>query len=286
LGKTWLVIDLINWAESYFKEKGLENPRSEIELILRSVLDCTRMDVYLRFDEPLSGHELNIIRSYIKRRLENEPLQYITGSCSFYGRQFIVNEHVLIPRPETERLIDIALEKLNSNNAPSILDVGTGSGCIAITLGLEIRNANVLGIDISKNAINVAKTNAKQLSTGNVRFDIIDFLKQKLFDPVDLVISNPPYIPQNEFYSLMKEVREYEPSLALTDGEEGLTFYYFFAKLGKFIIKPNGHMILEVGIGEHPKKVKSIFDEYGHYSLEIIKDYNGADRVMVIQNLS
>ena len=107
-----------------------------------------------------------------------------------------------------------------------------------------------------------------------------------MFDPVDLVVSNPPYIPKNEFHSLMKEVREYEPSLALTDGEEGLIFYRFFAELGKFLINPNGHMILEVGIGDHPKNVKSIFDEYGNYSLEIIKDYNGADRVIVIQNLS
>ena len=282
--KTWLVIDLINWAESYFKEKGLENPRREIEWLLRSVLNCNRMEVYLRFEEPLSSEQLNTLRSFVKRRLKREPLQYITGSCSFYGREYLVNEHVFIPRPETERLIDIALEKTKNIPAPSVMDVGTGTGCIAITLGIEIQNSNVRGIDISREALKMAKINSKYLNTENICFQEMDFLLETDFDPVDLIISNPPYITAYEYSSIMPEVRDFEPSIALTDGKDGLIFYKKFAELGPSIVKPFGWMILEVGLGEHPQKVESIFKDHGYYSMAIIKDYNGADRVMVIQN--
>jgi len=284
--KTWLVIDLINWAESYFKEKGLENPRREIEWLLRSVLNCNRMEVYLRFEEPLSSEQLNTLRSFVKRRLKREPLQYITGSCSFYGREYLVNEHVFIPRPETERLIDIALEKTKNIPAPSVMDVGTGTGCIAITLGIEIQNSNVRGIDISREALKMAKINSKYLNTENICFQEMDFLLETDFDPVDLIISNPPYITAYEYSSIMPEVRDFEPSIALTDGKDGLIFYKKFAELGPSIVKPFGWMILEVGFGEHPRKVESIFRNHGCYSLKTIKDYNGADRVLVIQNRS
>ena len=282
--KTWLVIDLINWAESYFKEKGLENPRREIEWLLRSVLNCNRMEVYLRFEEPLSSEQLSTLRSFVKRRLKREPLQYITGTCSFYGREYLVNEHVFIPRPETERLVAIALEKTKDIPAPSVMDVGTGTGCIAITLGIQ--NSNVRGIDISREALKMAKINSKYLNTENICFQEMDFLLETDFDPVDLIISNPPYITAYEYSSIMPEVRDFEPSISLTDGEDGLIFYKKFAELGPSIVKPFGWMILEVGLGEHPRKVESIFRNHGFYSLKTIKDYNGADRVLVIQNRS
>ena len=137
------VIDLIKWAETYFSGKGFDHPRAEIEWFLQELLNCNRMDIYLRFEEILSLSQLSTLRSWIKRRLEHEPLQYITGFTEFYGRKFIVNEHVLIPRPETERLIDIALEKITQMDSPTILDVGTGSGCIAITLAKESVNSDI-----------------------------------------------------------------------------------------------------------------------------------------------
>ena len=160
--KIWRIIDLINWAESYFKEKGFENPRAEIEWLLRALLNCDRMDVYLRFEEPLSQTQLATLRAWVKRRVEKEPLQYITGSCDFYGREFLVNKHVLIPRPETERLIDTAIDKLKSIKSRNILDVGTGSGCIATTLGLELPESTVLGLDVSDAAIGIANENKEK----------------------------------------------------------------------------------------------------------------------------
>ncbi|MDC1037650.1 peptide chain release factor N(5)-glutamine methyltransferase [Candidatus Marinimicrobia bacterium] len=280
--KIWRIIDLINWTESYFKEKGFENPRSEIEWLLRSVLDCSRMDVYLRFEEPLSKTQLATLRDWVKRRLEREPLQYITGSCDFYGREFSVNKNVLIPRPETERFIDTALDKLKGIDLPNIFDIGTGSGCIATTLGLEIPNSTILGIDISADALGIANKNKENLNADNVSFIEMDILEQVPEGQFDLLVSNPPYIPKNEMNGLMKDVQEFEPSVALTDQKDGLTFYKRFAKIGKEVVKSGGWMILEVGLGEHPNAVKNIFMESGYPDTDLIKDYNGDDRVLLV----
>ena len=281
--KTWRVIDLINWAESYFKEKGFENPRSEIEWLLRAVLKCNRMDVYLRFEEPLSQSQLATLRSWVKRRLEREPLQYITGFCDFYGREFSVNEHVLIPRPETERLIDTALEKVKGLDSPSILDIGAGSGCIATTLGLEILGSTVLGIDVSEDAIGIANKNKEKLEAENVSFQKMNILEQQPEGEFDVLVSNPPYIPKGEMDGLMKDVKDFEPTVALTDQKDGLIFYKRFAEVGKEVVKSGGWIILEVGLEDHPSAVKNIFSESGFPDTELIKDYNGDDRVLVIK---
>ena len=281
--KTWRVIDLINWAESYFKEKGFENPRSEIEWLLRAVLKCNRMDVYLRFEEPLSQSQLATLRSWVKRRLEREPLQYITGFCDFYGREFSVNEHVLIPRPETERLIDTALEKVKGLDSPSILDIGAGSGCIATTLGLEILGSTVLGIDVSEDAIGIANKNKEKLEAENVSFQKMNILEQRPEGEFDVLVSNPPYIPKGEMDGLMKDVKDFEPTVALTDQKDGLIFYERFAEVGKEVVKSSGWIILEVGLEDHPSAVKNIFSESGFPDTELIKDYNGDDRVLVIK---
>jgi release factor glutamine methyltransferase len=280
---TWRVIDLIHWAETYLKEKEFDNPRAEIEWLLCALLDCNRLNVYLRFEEPLSQSQLTILRNWVKRRLQNEPLQYITGSCDFYGRQFLINSKVLIPRPETERLVDIAIEKMNGINSPSILDVGTGSGCIATTLGLEIPDSKVMGVDISLDALEVANENKAKLCSENVLFiemDILNTLPEKLFD---LLISNPPYIPKNEMENLMKDVKDFEPVIALEDENNGFTFYKRFAEIGRTLVKPGAWFVLEVGMGDHPSMVKSIFSNSGYLNVELIKDYNGDNRVLVVQ---
>ena len=280
---TWRVIDLIHWAETYLKEKEFDNPRAEIEWLLCALLDCDRLNVYLRFEEPLSQSQLTILRNWVKRRLTNEPLQYITGSCDFYGRQFLINSKVLIPRPETERLVDIAIEKMNGIDSPSILDVGTGSGCIATTLGLEIPASKVMGVDISLDALVVANGNKAKLGPENVFFiemDILNTSPEKLFD---LLVSNPPYIPKNEMENLMKDVKDFEPVIALEDKNNGFTFYKRFAEIGRTLVKPGAWFVLEVGMGNHPSMVKSIFSNSGYLNVELIKDYNGDNRVLVVQ---
>jgi len=281
--QSWRIIDIIDWAESYFKDKDFENPRIEIEWLLRFLLKCSRLDLYLRFEEPLSQSQLFILRTWIKRRVSREPLQYITEHLDFYGREFFIGPGALIPRPETEMLIDIALDKLGNIDSPNILDVGTGSGCIAITLGLEISSANVLGVDISMDALNIANKNKKKLFAGDVSFEQIDILKRIPVDKYDVLISNPPYITKDEISSIDTDIKDFEPIIALTDNKDGLTFYRRFAKIALDIVNIGGWLILEVGQKSHPEKAKNIFNKMGFHNTKLIKDYNGDNRVLLIQ---
>ena len=279
----WRVIDLIEWAESYFEKKSFEKPRTEIEWLLCSLLDCERLDLYLRYDEPLSKPQLETLRDWVKRRLKKEPLQYITGACEFYGREFIITPDVLIPRPETERLIDIALTRLNAVKSPKILDIGTGSGCIAITMAKERPDAKVVGVDNSIRALKIAERNSIHLEVTEYSFIEMNILKSTPKGMFDLLISNPPYISKKEIPELMKDVIGFEPESALTDYSDGLTFYKRFSEIAPKIVHNNSLLILEVGLKEHPQKVYDIFFDQGYTSIEIIKDYNGDDRVMVVQ---
>ncbi|MEL1232371.1 MAG: peptide chain release factor N(5)-glutamine methyltransferase [Candidatus Neomarinimicrobiota bacterium] len=281
--KVWRIVDLIQWSESYFREKSHQNPRLEIEWMLCSLLNCERLDLYMRFDEPLSGSQLSTLRGWVKRRTKNEPLQYITESCEFYGREFFVDKRVLIPRPETERLIDEAIKSIKHVRSPNIFDIGTGSGCIAITLAKEIKNSNVIGIDKSIMSLQVAKKNSAELNVGNVMFLEMDILNQHPKEKFDLVISNPPYVPNKEIPGLMKDVKDFEPEIALTDFDDGLTFYKRISKIIPHILKDDSLCILELGLGNHPEKVLSIFKESGYSNMKIFDDYNGDKRVLSIK---
>ncbi len=284
MSKIWRIIDIINWAEKYFSQNQFTNPKLEIEWLLRSLLKCNKLDVYLRFEEPLDSRQLSVLRSWIKRRVKNnEPLQYITGSCEFYGRRFIVNSKVLIPRQETERLIDIVIDKSNKLEKPDILDVGTGSGCIASTLALEISKANVFGIDISLDAIKVAEENKSRLNVKNVFFYEMNILIDTPSQTYDFLISNPPYVSQNEMKNLSKEIKNFEPHIALTDFDDGLIFYHRLGKIGKDMLKLNGWIILELGKEKHSNKVYSIFKNLHYRNLALIKDFNGDNRVLIAQ---
>ena len=283
MASSWRVIDLIHWAESFFKKRSFDKPRAEIEWLLCSLLKCNRLDLYLRYDEPLSQSQLDTLRTWVKRRLKNEPLQYISGSCDFYGREFFVTPDVLIPRPETERLIDVALEKISGVKSPKILDIGTGSGCIAITMAKERPDSLVMGLDNCYNAIAVAQKNSNHLNALNNSFLEMDILNSSPQGIFDLVISNPPYISKKELSGLMKDVIDFEPKTALTDYKDGLSFYKRFAKIVPKIVNKSSFLIFEVGLDSHPQKVQDIFSNSGYRSIEIIKDYNGDNRVMAIQ---
>ena len=284
MSKIWRIIDIVNWAEKYFSQNQFTNPKLEIEWLLRSLLKCNKLDIYLRFEEPLDKIQLSILKSWIKRRVKNnEPLQYITGSCEFYGRRYILNSKVLIPRQETERLVDIVIDKSKLVESPDIIDVGTGSGCIASTLALEISKSNVLGIDISLDAIEIAEENKSRLNVKNVFFHEMNILIDVPFKTCDFLISNPPYISQNEMKNLPKEIKNFEPHIALTDFDDGLIFYHRLGEIGKDILKLNGWIILEVGRREHSSKVYSIFKNLHYRNLELIKDFNGDNRVLIAQ---
>jgi len=284
MSKIWRIIDIINWAEKYFSQNQFTNPKLEIEWLLRSLLKCNKLDIYLRFEEPLDSRQLSVLRSWIKRRVKNnEPLQYITGSCEFYGRRYIVNSKVLIPRQETERLIDIVIDKSNMVEKPDIIDVGTGSGCIASTLALEISKANVFGVDISLDALKIAEENKARLNVKNVFFYEMNILIDKPSKTYDFLISNPPYVSQSEMRNLSKEIKNFEPHIALTDFDDGLVFYHRLGKIGREMLKLNGWIILEVGKDYHSSKVYSIFKNLNYKNLALIKDFNGDNRVLIAQ---
>ena len=282
--KSWTLIDIIKWGEQFFKDRGFDNPRAEIEWLLCSLLETTRLDIYLKYDMPISNEKLRILRSWIKRREKKEPLQYITGVCEFYGREFFVNSDVLIPRPETERIIDIAVEHYKKiNQKPSILDIGSGSGCISITMALEISDSNVLGLDSSSSANKIARKNSLKLKAKNVSFDDMDILTNTPAKGFDIVISNPPYIPQEELNTIMPDVINFEPHIALTDSLDGLTFYRRYAKLCEHLLTNNGIFLLEVGLGDHCVKVEKIFRREGYNNINCYKDFNDDERILLIQ---
>ena len=281
-GKPWRIIDVINWGVDYFENKSLENPRLEIEIFLQKILDCKKIDLYINFENEVSAPDLNTLKGYIKRRLGNEPSQYIVGKSNFYGRNFYVDNNVLIPRPETEILINACIEFLSMKDNPEIIDIGTGSGCIGITLAKEIPSSNVIAIDCSEKALAVAEKNAKNIGIKNIDFVKSDFLKQTIDLRADLLVSNPPYIPKEDISTLMTDVKEYEPSEALTDNLDGLEFYRVFSKKFDPMIKIDGALIVEVGKDKHPLKAKKIFEKSGAVNVEMINDYNGDIRVLKV----
>lgn len=281
--KIWRVIDILKWGEKYFTDNNFDNPRKEIEILVQEVLNCRRVDLYLRFDEPLTTNLLNTLREWVTRRKNREPSQYITGKVSFYNINLYITKDVLIPRPESEILIDSALQFCAKNSQLSILDIGTGSGCLALSMAKELPIAKVVGIDNSEKAIELAKRNATKLDIQNAEFKLIDILKEKIDNKYDLVISNPPYIPKTEMSTLMHDVINFEPHSALTDNSDGLTFYRKFIEISNLIMNINGWIFLEVGKGEHPKKVSELFNNNEFANVELIKDFNGDDRVLKAQ---
>ena len=278
--RIWQVIDILKWGEDYFKNKGFESPKQEIEWLLCDLLEYKRIDLYINFENQIKKAQLNKLKSWIKRRVDREPLQYITGKTEFYGLKFKINRKVLIPRPETERLVEIALNSIKEIIEPEILEVGAGSGCISIAISSEEPKAKIVSLEVSKDAILLAEENA---NINNINFIEMDFLKDLPKGKFDVILSNPPYISELEISTLMPEVKNYEPKIALTDYGDGLIFYRRFADIAKFLLKPSGLIILEVGLGEHPAKVVNLFKESGYEKIELIKDYNNDQRILKIQ---
>tara|TARA_B100001142_G_scaffold316196_1_gene355665 strand:+ start:641 stop:1513 length:873 start_codon:yes stop_codon:yes gene_type:complete len=281
--ENWRIIDLINWGEEYFNKNEFESPKQEIEWLLCDLLNYKRVDLYVNFEEIVSTTKLKLLKKWIKKRLKRMPLQYITGNTEFYGKKFFLNSDVLIPRADTERLVDESLECIKQKNNPKILEVGTGSGCISISLALERKDAQILSIDISENALNKAKENAEYHKTTNVSFSKVDILNDLPEGKYDILISNPPYISYDEMKTIMVDVKDFEPELALTDFNDGLQFYTRLSDIGPLLIKKEGWMLLEVGTNDHPKKVMRLFKSKGFKDIDLLKDYNNNKRVLRVK---
>jgi len=278
----WSIIDLIKWGEGYFKKNNFDSPKQEIEWLLCDLLDYKRVDLYVNFEEIVPKNKLSTLIKWVKKRIKRMPLQYITGSTEFYGNKFFLNKDVLIPRPETERLVDISLKCINKLSAPRILEIGTGSGCISISISLIRSDAKILSIDISQNALKKAIKNSEYHKTRNISFVELDFLKELPKGRFDIIISNPPYIPSDEMKNIMIDVKDYEPEIALTDFMDGLQFYERLSIVAPKLLNKQGALILEVGSKEHPDKVLKLFQSKGYDSIELFRDYNNDQRVLQV----
>ncbi|MEC9447680.1 MAG: peptide chain release factor N(5)-glutamine methyltransferase [Candidatus Neomarinimicrobiota bacterium] len=277
------LLDIIHWGENLLVSNGFKNVRQEIEWMLCDLLKIDRSDIYLKINSKISKRNFLKLKEWINQRLKNKPLQYITGKTEFYGHQISVSPDVLIPRPETERLVDIAIDTIKNLSKPKILEVGTGSGCISIALGSAKKDANILSLDVSDSALEIAKINTKKNNISNIKFLKLDFLESIPKGQYDLIISNPPYISKNEMKEIMLDVKEFEPKIALTDNNDGLEFYRRFSNKAKKMINEKGSLILEVGIGSHPIRVREIFHSSGFNKIDLISDYNGDPRVIKIE---
>lgn len=278
--------EVIKKGAEYFAEKGIDSPRLTMELLACDVLGVERIGLYLNFDKPLHANELSRLRSHTARRAKKEPLQYIVGSTEFYKYKFSVNESVLIPRPETEQLVEkaIATIKAQKNSSLTVCDIGTGSGCIAISIAKEFPAITVVATDISIQALTTAKNNARQLEVPNIQFFETSILSENPPGaPFDIVVSNPPYIEIEEISSLQEEVKSYEPMVALTDNEDGLSFYRALSQRFDSLVSNGGTMFIEIGANQ-AEKVKELFEKQQH-SVKVFKDYSGHERLIEIKKM-
>ena len=276
------ILNAVELSSEYLLKKGVDDSRINAEILLAHILKCKRMDLYLKFDQPLKEEEVDEYRKLIKRRGLREPLQYIIGKVEFYGLEFIVNENVLIPRPETELLVEEIITRSDKNEELKILDVGTGSGNIAIVLSKNLPNANIVSIDISHHTIKIAEQNAILNNiNGKLIFQNVDVLDFKVptDQKFDIIVSNPPYISINDYSSLEKELLEHEPKIALTDNNDGYSFYESISALSKSWLTDGGKLYFEIGINQVERVKKSMLKN-GFENIVILKDYSGIERII------
>ena len=281
------VLEGIQRSSEFLAKKGVDSPRLQAELLLARVVGLARMQLYLNFERPLSGQETDALRELVKRRGQREPLQHILGTTSFCGYDIAVNRHVLIPRPETELLAEQGWKFLKQLAAAdglelSALDLGTGSGCLAIALADKCPAIKMYASDISTEALDVAKENA-------VKNDVakrIQFLHGDGFAALepglrfDLIISNPPYIPSAEIQTLAPEVRDYDPRRALDGGTDGLEFFRRLGSEAADFLKSGGKLMLEFGDGE-ADAIRAILEKEKWIVETVTEDYTGRLRTLV-----
>ncbi len=279
--RVWTVLDLVQWGAEYFERKGVDSPRLTIELMLCEVLQVRRLQLYTDHERPLTSNELTSLRAFVHRRAEREPLQYILGKADFYGLTFQVNPSVLIPRPETEILVERAIRHIKEVGGTLVhcLDIGTGSGCIPVSVAFHTPTSQWECLDVSMDALDVARLNAADHNVGQrMRYTQMDILEEIPHERFDLITMNPPYIALTEIHDLEPEVRDHEPLTALTDDLDGFTFYKRFAEIADQLLSEKGVALVEIGHGQS-SEIRDVFVAKGLVST-IIEDLAGIPRVL------
>lgn len=279
---------ILSWTESYFKTRSIDSPRLTAEILLSHSLGIRRLDLYLQHDRPLQQNELSGFKMLIQRRLHHEPVAYIVGEKGFYESDFQVSGKVLIPRPETEILVEEALNLLTrppfDAGAGKVLELGTGSGAIVISLIKAVPRHFYIASDISLAALDTAKKNALRILDKSVPLFAGDWFSAVKNEPVfDLIVSNPPYIPLPDIEALAPEIKDHEPRIALDGGGDGLAAYKTILHAAHCHLSPGGFLLLEIGF-DQKEGLQTLFESYPEYeSIEFIKDLSGHHRVARIK---
>ncbi len=277
----WTVLRMLEWATGYLEEKNVPSPRLSIEWLLADLLECKRLDLYLKYDRPLSKSELGSLKPALLRRAAHEPLQYITGSTDFFGLELFTSPAALIPRPETEQLVETILEDHKQDSGIRLLDIGTGSGCIPAAIKKNRPEWEVSACDISDDALKLAQKNADHIGLD------IRFFRHDLFEPddsdhkYDIIVSNPPYIPDSEKDKLELQVRDFEPEIALFHPRV-TEVYKAVADFASENLSTGGMLYLEIHEEMGPELTR-VFDSE-NWKTALKKDYSGKDRMIVAEH--
>ncbi|MFP3866547.1 MAG: peptide chain release factor N(5)-glutamine methyltransferase [Desulfobacteraceae bacterium] len=285
-GAAWTIMDLLRWTNGYFRDKGVSEPRASAEVLLAYCLGLERLALYLRHDQPLSAGEVASFKALMQRRLAGEPTQYITGHQEFWSLDFLVSPAVLIPRPETEILIETVLEQVRQQDFPltggPLLDVGTGSGVLAIVLAQELPDSQVAALDQSAAALALAQENARRHQVAHR----IGFIRGDLLEPLAprprfaVIIANPPYVPTSEWGHLPREIRDHEPRVALNGGPDGLTVIRRLVSEAHHYLIPGGLLALEVGNSQAPAVLDLLSPQEAYGPGQVRGDYHQVERVV------
>jgi release factor glutamine methyltransferase len=276
------VLEVIKLSTEYLQKIGVDSPRANAEILLAEILKCKRLELYLAFDKPLAENEVQVYREAIRKRGLRIPLQYIVGNVEFYGLKLIVNENVLIPRPETELLVEKIINDSDKSTNLKILDIGVGSGNISLSISKNLPNSKVVAIDISKTALDVANQNAEINSLQDrIEFRLFDIMNDNLnsLGKFDLIVSNPPYVSENDYESLEPELKNHEPKIALTDNSNGISFYKHIVEASDQLLKKPGKIYFELGI-DQSAQVQEYFKQNNFTNIKITKDYSGIERII------
>jgi len=293
LQKSWTIKELLKVTTDYLERKEIESPRLSAEILLAHQLDIDRVKLYLRFDQPLHDKEVAGYRSLIKRRLSREPIQYITGVQEFWSMDFTVGPQVMVPRPETELLVEHALalcrqKRSSEGSCERILDLGTGCGAIAVAIARELEGVAVWASDVSQDALEMARRNAKKHGVeGRIEFVLSD-LWQNLSNQeltFDIIVSNPPYIKSESMDSLPPEVRDYEPRHALDGGEEGMRYIIDIIQGAPRHLNRGGWILLEMD-PDQTRQALGMIEASNSYGQTVrLKDYSDTYRVVMAQKI-
>lgn len=285
----WTIKRLLDWTADHFEKRDADNPRLRAEVLLAEALDCPRIELYTQFATVPSGDSLKDFRSWVKRHAAGEPVAYLVGSKEFYSLKFSVDSNVLIPRPETEHVIIEAIEAAKSldSSTPRIADVGTGSGCIAVTLAIHIPACQVCAIDVSRAALDIAQENANEHNVGaNIQIVESDLFAQVPQDQqFDLIVSNPPYIGTAEQNTVADSVRDFEPHVALFAGQEGMDVIRRLVAASVERLSENGYLIVEISPFILERCQALIAETSGLEWVKIVNDYSGHARVLVARRM-